>query len=96
MVQINWTDLAKNDLKEIYDYISKDSRLYAKRQIVRIQSRATLLETAPLSGRKVPEFAHDAFRELIEGNYRIVYKVISNSRIDILTVHHSSRDLLSR
>lgn len=35
MVQINWTFQAKDDLKDIAEYISKDSKLYAKRQIVK-------------------------------------------------------------
>jgi len=35
-------------------------------------------------------------RELIEGNYRIIYLIINDERIDILTVHHSARDLTRR
>jgi mRNA-degrading endonuclease RelE of RelBE toxin-antitoxin system len=30
-------------------------------------------------------------RELILGNYRIIYRIISEERIDILTVHHSAK-----
>jgi len=30
MLRINWTFQAKKDLKEIVEYISKDSKLYAK------------------------------------------------------------------
>jgi len=32
MVQINWTYQAKDDLKNILDYISHDSKHYAKLQ----------------------------------------------------------------
>jgi len=31
MVQINWTIQAKQDLKDVFEYISKDSEVYAKR-----------------------------------------------------------------
>jgi len=50
----------------------------------------------PLLGKIVPEFDKDTFRELIEGNYRIIYKVVNDSQVDILTIHHSSRDLRKR
>jgi ABC-type uncharacterized transport system substrate-binding protein len=33
------------------------------------------LETDPLSGRVVPEVGDDTVREVIHGNYRIVYRV---------------------
>ena len=42
------------------------------------------------------EIKNENFREIIEGNYRIIYKVISSERIDIITVHHSARDLTKR
>ena len=29
-------------------------------------------------------------RELVEGNYRIIYKLVDKGRIDILTIHHRS------
>ena len=31
-------------------------------------------------------------RELVEGNYRNIYKLVDKGRIDILTIHHRSRD----
>ena len=43
------------------------------------------------AGKVVPEFQLDDIRELIEGSYRIVYHLVSQSQVDILTVHHSAR-----
>lgn len=37
MVRINWTFQAKSYLKDIAEYISKDSKLYAKRQVFQNQ-----------------------------------------------------------
>jgi len=34
MVKVVWTDLAIEDLKSIYDYISKDSKFYADRLLL--------------------------------------------------------------
>ncbi|AXG70195.1 ParE toxin of type II toxin-antitoxin system, parDE [Kordia sp. SMS9] len=96
MVQINWTLQATSDLKDIAEYISKDSKKYAKLQIVRIRFRTKILLSQPYSGKTVSEIGNKNICELIEGNYRIIYKVVNDSRIDILTIHHSARDLHSR
>ncbi len=92
MVKIEWTDFALVDLKEIHDYISLDSRIYADRYVDKLITRVDQLLTHPKSGRVVPEYNVEAIRELIEGNYRIVYKNNQDS-ISILRVHHSARML---
>ncbi len=96
MVQINWTKQSTEDLKDIFDYISNDSIKFAKFQVIRIRTRVKILYTYPQSGKVVYEIKNDAIRELIEQNYRIIYRIVSQSQIDILTVHHTSRDLLKR
>ncbi|HLN73646.1 MAG: type II toxin-antitoxin system RelE/ParE family toxin [Methylococcaceae bacterium] len=96
MVKIVWTEQSAFDLKNIFDYISKDSKRYAEEQIRRIKSKTTILKTQPESGRIVPELGVLQIRELIEGNYRIVYRILSYELIEILTIHHTSRDFESR
>lgn len=96
MVQINWTRLATEDLKSIFDYIGRDSKRYAKIQLIKIKSRTQILKSNPQSGKLVPEIDDPNIRELIEGNYRIIYKVLNDARIDVLTVHHTARDLTKR
>lgn len=96
MVKIVWTEQSAFDLKDIFDYISKDSKRYAEEQIRRIKSKTTILKTQPESGRIVPELGVLQIRELIEGNYRIVYRILSYELIEILTIHHTSRDFESR
>jgi plasmid stabilization system protein ParE len=55
---------------------------------------AHLLEKNPKIGRKVPEAGYkDKIREIIQGNYRIIYQIANKDLINILTVHHSSRKL---
>jgi toxin ParE1/3/4 len=90
MVSIHWTELALDDLKSIHDYISKDSQVYADRMVEKIISRIDQIEQLPMSGRIVPEFENRNMRELIEGNYRIVYKV-TVTQISILRIHHAAR-----
>jgi toxin ParE1/3/4 len=92
MVKVIWTEFAIEDLRSIHNYISQDSKVYADRFIEKIISRVEQLETHSQSGRVVPEFHIDTLRELIEGNYRIIYKVNSDS-VGIVRVHHSARQL---
>ena len=94
MVKIIWTQRTLTDLKSIAEYISKDSLRYASLTIERIINVTLLLETNPRIGRMVPEVGKvDTIREIILGNYRIIYKISSSDIIYILTVHHTSRRL---
>lgn len=91
MVEITWTRLAIRDLEDIEDYIAKDSHVYAVITIEKIFSRVETLAKHPNSGRIVPEFENKKIRELIEGNYRIVYFIGETKEISILRIHHSAR-----
>ena len=95
MVQINWTLLAKSDLKNIFDYIAFDSKYYAKKTISEIRDETQILKQFPLIGRVIPEIGNENFREIIYGNYRIMYKLVTKERIDLLTIFHSSRNFKS-
>ncbi len=96
MVQINWTKQAKTELREIADYISIDSVKYAQYQILKIISATKYLKKYPRLGKIVPEIKDSKIREIVTGNYRIIYLIVNESRIDILTIHHSARDLRRR
>ena len=93
MVNINIEIEAKADLKQIQEYISKDSIYYANKTINEIINKTEYLLMFPCMGRKIPEFDNTNFRELIYKSYRILYKV--NSNIYILNVFHHSRDFLN-
>jgi len=90
-VEIKWTIHALDDVENIAEFIALDSEHFASIQIEKFFLRTEILEEYPLSGRIVPEAGDTTIRELIEGNYRIIYRVVSESRIDILTIHQSQR-----
>lgn len=96
MVRIIWTEQAVNDLKEIYEFIAQDSKLYAKRQIFNIRKKTQILKTSKYIGKVVEELGIPVIREIVEGNYRIIYKINNQSEIAILTIHHSARDITKR
>lgn len=96
MVRIKWLISAKLDLKEIYDYISYDSKRYAQLQIVKIQTKTEIIKSNVFIGKLVSETNDKSVREIIEGNYRIIYKIVSEDEIHILMIHHGARDLVRR
>jgi toxin ParE1/3/4 len=91
MVKIVWNNLAIEDLTEIEEFIAQDSISYAIITVEKIHDRVSVLQNFPKSGRIVPEFENAVIRELIEGNYRIVYWLKNKREIIILRVHHAAR-----
>ncbi|MFN8715036.1 MAG: type II toxin-antitoxin system RelE/ParE family toxin [Bacteroidota bacterium] len=96
MVEVKWTRQAIGDVDSIAKYIATDSIKYAEIQVNRFFESAQILYNQPKAGRIVPEYNKVSLREIIIGNYRLVYKIVSAHRIDILTVHHSARILKLR
>ena len=89
-----WSIPARNDLKQIYDYIAKDSRYYATNVLENVVSRAENLDEFPEIGRVVPEIGDKNVRELIIYSYRLIYELVSND-VQILAIIHGKRDFSS-
>lgn len=96
MVRINWTVRALADLQEIYDYIARDSKFYARATSKKLRNRVKVLKSQIYAGGKIPELNREDLRQLIEGSYRIIYKIVNENQIDILLIHHAARDLNKR
>jgi plasmid stabilization system protein ParE len=56
MAGIVWSKTALNDLKNIANYIGKDSAYYAKTIVRKIYKAVSRLNKFPKSGRIIPEF----------------------------------------
>ena len=93
--KIVWSPEAVAQLQEISDYISRDSAAYAAGVITRIIEAVDPLAEFPRMGRRVPEWDRDDLREVLSGNYRIIYR-IGNGRIDVSEVIHGARQLRSK
>lgn len=91
MVKIIWTDSAIDDLNNIGEYIAKDSIRYAEITVLELFESVLILENHPKAGVSVPEFENNYIRQIIKGNYRVVYQIIDDFRIDVLTVHNCAR-----
>jgi toxin ParE1/3/4 len=89
------SQLAEIDINEIVSYYLQKNRDIALELYKRIKNRILELDNLPNKGRIVPELDTNGiheFRELIEGNYRIIYS-IHEMRVHILAVVDSRRNL---
>ena len=92
---VEWSQPAKRDLKQIHDYIAKDSKHYAKKGVQTVIEKTENLEDYPKIGRIVPEIDDANIRELFVYSYRLIYE-ISPHGIEILAVIHGKRDFFNR
>lgn len=90
MIDVEWSDLAIADLREIDDYWSACSLDSAERVAARIEAAAAFLATMPRAGPVLRR--SDARKWTVATTpYVIVYRVADTS-IDVLRVHHAKQD----
>ncbi len=77
MYRVNWSLDAIEDIESHQSYIEKDSPLAALRWTEEIFKKEELLTENPFLGRVIPEEHKVNRRELIIGNFRLLYEVIS-------------------
>lgn len=91
-MQIVWSPLAVERISELVDYIAQDKPMAADKWIRAVFSKVEQLQSNPEIGRIVPEINEREFREIIYGNYRVIYH-IGTKQISILTVRHGKQIL---
>ena len=96
MVSITFTNRAIDDLDTIGEYHAHYSPVFASQLQDSIIERINTLKQFPEMGRIVPEFNRTYLRELIYKSYRIVYRIVDESRVDVITIQHSLRDMGER
>ncbi len=77
---------AEDDLVEIVEYYHQINPEYALKLLETIETRVNELKKFPERGRIVPELEEQHildYRELIEGNYRLIYAV----QEDMVVIH---------
>ena len=85
-----WTRRAIADVQAIKQFIAKDSPHAAQLVAQRLVAAVDRLILFPQSGRMVPELADPQICEVVQGSYRIVYRV-TQEQVHVLTVHHAAR-----
>ena len=89
-MRLVWAERAVQDLESIETYIARDNLSAAISTTNGLIARAETLLKHPRKGRVVPEVANPDIRELIVGNYRLVYR-IHGKTIEILQVFEAHR-----
>jgi toxin ParE1/3/4 len=90
-MNVVWLGNAIDDLATIREYISAGSPLNAERFTESLYIDISIrLEQFPRAGRKIPEKNNDEYREIIHGNYRVMYR-IRNEEVRILAVRNSNQ-----
>ena len=91
-MKVLWTRLALRRADEAAAYIASDSPGAAGTWLSGLQTSVRRLEDFPESGRTVADLAREDIRELLYGNYRVIYRVETHS-VTVLTIRHVRRGL---
>ncbi len=76
-MKITWSPLAVDQVRDIASYIALDKPAVAVQWAEKIFNSVEILSEFPESGRVVSEIDRKEIRELVQGNYRVIYKVKS-------------------
>jgi len=90
VLKVIWTRQSLARLAEIQDFVARANPSAAEHLIHRIVERGDGLAKFPEMGRTVPELPGTGVREIIEGHYRIVYRIQAKV-IQALTVFEGHR-----
>jgi toxin ParE1/3/4 len=90
MARIIWSSQSLEDMRNILAYIAKDAPFTAKRFAQRIESRVNRLSKNPFLGGYIAEVATKDYRELIQGNYRIIYRT-DGQIVRVASIYHAAR-----
>ena len=93
MVELFWTEKAKQSLHEIHAYIAQYNPTAAKSVVKSIQKKARLLTQFPELGAVYPDIATREIRIIYYTHYRIAYFIVNEGRIDIVGVFHGAMEL---
>ena len=87
-----WTTQSVRQLNKYADYIAEDNVLAAEKWVLSLLDKTNQLSKMPMSGRIVPEYNDPKLREIIEGDYRLIYR-IKKDTVYVLSVRHSRQNL---
>jgi len=70
-----WSALAVEQVRDIASYITLDKQSVALQWAEKIFNSVERLSEFPNSGRTAPEINRNEIREIVNGNFRVIYKV---------------------
>lgn len=94
-MEVIWTSQSVRQLNKYADFIAEDNVSAAEKWVLTLLSKTDQLRDLPKSGRTVPEYNDPNLREIIEGDYRLIYR-IKKDKIFIQSVRHTRQNLKKR
>lgn len=92
MTEILWSPKSMHDLEGIECYIAQYNPTAARRVVQKIIRRTDRLMRFPDSGGFVEEDELHRYRQVIQGNYRVIYRYDKQlERVTVVTVIHAAR-----
>lgn len=89
-MNVNFTPQARDDLVAIRDWIAEDNERAAERVIARVVQTAMMFGQFPLMGRAGIVEGTREF-SVVGLPYVIIYRIASETELDVLTIIHSRR-----
>jgi len=89
-MRVVWSPLALERVVEVAETIRWDKPEAARRWLEKVFREVESLATHPRRGRTVPEVDRGDVRELLLGNYRLIYR-LADEELQVLTVRHGRR-----
>jgi plasmid stabilization system protein ParE len=89
-MKVAWTRRAREHVLEAIKLIRWDKPGAASKWADRVFAEVETLADLPRRGRVVPELERPNVRELLVGNYRVIYR-IADDEVVILAVRHGRR-----
>ena len=90
--RVVWSETASDDLRQIVQFIARDSQDAAARLAERVIAHIETASAMPWSNRIVPEKADASIREAILKPYRIIYLIEEDrGAIHVLRIWHAAR-----
>ncbi|WP_071891103.1 type II toxin-antitoxin system RelE/ParE family toxin [Hymenobacter sp. PAMC 26628] len=93
MAQIVWSNPAIEDLHQLREFYSQFSEGYANRLIDKLIARVDILINFPQSGRMAPQFKDGLTRELVSGDYSIIYRIHTTDTVVISRIQNNAKPL---
>lgn len=78
-MKLLYSQEAKEQLRNIKEYISKDNKEYARQYLIKIKSKLEILENYPYVGKVNATFNMENIREFVVLGYKVIYKINQNS-----------------
>jgi len=82
-----WSEEALEDIESIATYIEKDSPIYARAVVSKFFEKVEILKTNPELGRVVPEMDNKKIREIFIYNYRLIYRIDTDTILLTAVIH---------